>query len=89
MNSGEDYYALGSEVAEISSWRKKRLLRGYGYLYTFGMVEEFICLLCSTTSVQEHTDRIKFFLIGCRFDRPPFDLLVEKQILREIKQCDS
>ena len=64
-------------------------IRGYGYLYTFGMVEEFICLLCSTTSVQEHTDRIKFFLIGCRFDRPPFDLLVEKQILREIKQCDS
>src|SRR5881296_2257496 len=42
MNSGEDYYALGSEVAEISSWRKKRFLRGYGYLYTFGMVEEFI-----------------------------------------------
>src|SRR5437870_13647686 len=26
MNSGEDYYALGSEVAEISSWRKKRFL---------------------------------------------------------------
>jgi len=26
MNSGEDYYALGSEVAEISSWRKKHTL---------------------------------------------------------------
>ncbi|OLC35088.1 MAG: hypothetical protein AUH28_08145 [Acidobacteria bacterium 13_1_40CM_56_16] len=108
MNSGEDYYALGSEVAEISSWRKKRFLsemasRGHHWrrqasgLQTSllarivgprgldGLSDEpgkaafqsdqgvtdicthlvwsrsSFCLLCSTTSVQEHTDRMKFF----------------------------
>jgi len=33
--------------------------------------------------------RISVHIWYCRFDPPPYDLLVEKQILREIKQCDS